>query len=220
MNPQSIVRLVNGTADPAFAIDSLGLISAWNHAAIELFGLDAREAIGRPCHEILKGTDESGVTCSERCAIKQALEANRPMRNFDLQVETHAQRQWCNISILIVTDPPSASSHAVHIIHPREMRKRLEMLMRDFVVRETELTPEAAAHLLSSARVITDSVTLTARETEILRLLARGMNTNAIADELSISEKTAGNHISKILTKLGAHTRLEALQRAQRARLI
>ncbi|MGZ8843078.1 MAG: response regulator transcription factor [Pyrinomonadaceae bacterium] len=92
--------------------------------------------------------------------------------------------------------------------------------MRDFVVRETELTPDAAAHLLSAARIATSNVNLTMRETEVLRLLARGWQSRAIADELSISEKTAGNHISNILTKLDAHTRLEAVQRAQRAGLI
>jgi DNA-binding NarL/FixJ family response regulator len=220
MNPPSIAKLVNGTADPAFAIDSLGLISAWNQAAVELFGLDAREAIGGPCHEILKGTDEGGVSCSERCAIKQALEANRPVRNFDLQIETRMGRQWSNISILIVADPASASRHAIHIVHPREMRKRLEIMMRDFIVRETELTRDVAARVLSSVRIATNNVKLTARETEILQLLARGNNTKAIAEALSISGKTTSNHISKILVKLDAHTRLEAVQRAQRAGFI
>src|SRR5438067_555094 len=184
MSAHSIIKLVEETADPAFAIDGLGLVGAWNASAEELFGLRSVEAIGQPCHEILQGTDEGGVICSEHCAIQQALEKNRPVTNFDLQVQTKIGPQWCNISILIVTESRSASRHAVHIVHPR---KRLEQLIRDFLVTETELTPEAAARLLSSARVATTNVRLTSREIEILRLLARGATTRGIAEQLSIS---------------------------------
>jgi PAS domain S-box-containing protein len=220
MGAEQIVNLVRGTADPAFAIDGSGLISAWNTAAEELFGLKLIEAIGRPCHEILQGTDEGGVTCSEHCAIKQALAMNHPVANFDLQVQTKTGPQWCNISVLSVTEPRSASRHAVHIVHPREMRKRLERLLRDFLVSQTELNPEVAARLFSPVRVATSNVKLTSREIEILRLLARGTRSRAIADRLCISDKTINNHITHILTKLDAHNRLEAIRRAEHAGLI
>jgi len=123
------------------------------------------------------------VTCSEHCAIQQALKLNRPVANFDLQVQTRTGRQWCNISILFVTEPRTASRHAVHIVHPREVRKRLELLVRDFLVSETELTPEVAARLVSSVRVPASNVNLTAREIEILQFLARGAATKTIADQ-------------------------------------
>lgn len=220
MGAEQIVRLVQGTADPAFAIDGLGLISAWNAAAELLFGLTSIEAIGQPCHEILRGTDEGVGTCSDHCAIQQALQMNRPVRNFDLQIQTRTGRQWCNISILIVSEPGSALRHAVHIVHPREMRKRLEQMVRDFLVSQTELSPEVAARLLSSARASGATIELTARETEILKLLSRGMTNKAIADHLCISEKTAGNHVTSILTKLDAHNRLEAVRHAEQVGLI
>lgn len=219
MSAQAIARLVEGTADPAFAMDCSGLISAWNGAAEELFGLSSIEAIGQPCHDIVQGSDE-GVTGSEHRAIQQALEINRPIPNFDLQVQTKTGRQWCNISILIASEPGSALRHAVHIIHPREMRKRLEQMVRDFLVSQTELTPEVAAQLVSSVRVATSNVKLSGRETEILQLLARGTRTRAVASQLCLSDKTVNNHVTHILTKLGAHNRLEAIRRAELAGLI
>jgi HD-GYP domain-containing protein (c-di-GMP phosphodiesterase class II) len=51
---------------------------------------------------------------------------------------------------------------------------------------------------------------LTAREVEVLRLLARGMSTKAIAKELVISPKTAANHVEHIYTKTGATNRAAA----------
>jgi DNA-binding CsgD family transcriptional regulator len=57
---------------------------------------------------------------------------------------------------------------------------------------------------------------LTARELEVLRLAAVGLNNPAIAAELVISRKTASVHVSHILDKLGAHTRGEAVAIALR----
>jgi DNA-binding NarL/FixJ family response regulator len=52
---------------------------------------------------------------------------------------------------------------------------------------------------------------LTARETTVLRLMARGRGNKEIAAELKISEHTAKFHVSSILAKLGATSRTEAV---------
>ena len=57
---------------------------------------------------------------------------------------------------------------------------------------------------------------LTAREQEVLELIALGMSNARIARTLVISEKTAGHHVSRILTKLGVHNRAEAAAYAAR----
>jgi DNA-binding NarL/FixJ family response regulator len=55
---------------------------------------------------------------------------------------------------------------------------------------------------------------LTARELDVLRLLARGHSNRAIATELRISENTAANHVRSILTKTGAANRTQVAMMA------
>ncbi|HKF57586.1 MAG TPA: response regulator transcription factor [Blastocatellia bacterium] len=57
----------------------------------------------------------------------------------------------------------------------------------------------------SSARI----ATLTAREREVITLVAGGLTTKQIADRLFISEKTVRNHLASIYSKLGISYRLE-----------
>ena len=52
---------------------------------------------------------------------------------------------------------------------------------------------------------------LTAREVEVLRLMARGQRNKQLAALLNISEHTAKFHVSSVLAKLGARTRTEAV---------
>ena len=61
---------------------------------------------------------------------------------------------------------------------------------------------------------------LTAREREILNLLAEGVGTDGIRVQLVISRVTVRNHVQRILAKLNAHSRLEALALARRSGLL
>lgn len=61
---------------------------------------------------------------------------------------------------------------------------------------------------------------LTPRERDILAHLARGKSVSAIAEELSISTLTVRTHIRNLLSKLGVHSRLEAVTYAIRNGLI
>jgi DNA-binding NarL/FixJ family response regulator len=64
-----------------------------------------------------------------------------------------------------------------------------------------------------------DSV-LTAREREILQLIAEGLTNAAISARLFISVNTVRNHVQNVLAKLGVHSKLEALSVAIRDGLI
>ena len=59
-----------------------------------------------------------------------------------------------------------------------------------------------------------DPAGLTAREREVLGLIAEGRTNRQIARSLVLSEKTVGHHVSSLLRKLGAGTRTEAVARA------
>jgi DNA-binding NarL/FixJ family response regulator len=59
-----------------------------------------------------------------------------------------------------------------------------------------------------------DEEALTSREGEVLGLLARGLDQGDIARKLFISPKTVGTHIQRVLTKLGVHSRAQAVAAA------
>ena len=61
---------------------------------------------------------------------------------------------------------------------------------------------------------------LTARELQILRLLATGTTNRVIAGKLFVTEKTVDRHVSNIFTKLGVSSRAAATAYAYRHRLL
>ena len=62
--------------------------------------------------------------------------------------------------------------------------------------------------------------TLTPREQEVLSLLVAGVPATEIATRLCITDKTTSTHIERILAKLGAHSRAQAVAFAVRDRLV
>lgn len=220
MRFEEIKRMVNSTSDAAFAVDGDGAVVAWNQGAEMLFALPAAAAVGRSCQEIVQGTDECGTVCSRDCTVRQAVQNRHPISNFDLQMNTTAGRQWCNVSVLVAENGVSTDPHAVHIVRPIDLRKRLEILVRDFVVSSTRVTPESAAAMMAATRAPAKDTQLSPRELEILRLLARGESSETAGEQLHISRTTVNNHVQHILRKLGAHSRLEAIRRAEHAGLI
>ncbi len=61
---------------------------------------------------------------------------------------------------------------------------------------------------------------LTPRELEVLRLIAQGLRNREIAEHLVISEKTVGNHISNIFSKLQVNYRSQAILQAYQQGLV
>ena len=61
---------------------------------------------------------------------------------------------------------------------------------------------------------------LTARQLEVLSLLADGLTNAEIADRLVVSPRTAEHHVAAVLTKLGAATRRDAARHAAELGLV
>jgi len=89
---------------------------------------------------------------------------------------------------------------------------------------QVQLAPEAAIRLMREVRAPEPATpageTLTERETEILRELARGRANKEIAAELGIGEKTVKTHVSNVLGKLGLQSRTQAALHAARIGLV
>jgi DNA-binding NarL/FixJ family response regulator len=107
---------------------------------------------------------------------------------------------------LLKTSPLQELVAAVRTAAVGELRVSSELLGRLLVRLRRERTGPAAD--------------LTAREREILELLAEGLTNASIAERLCISVNTVRNHVQGLLAKLGAHSKLEALAVAVRMGLI
>jgi DNA-binding NarL/FixJ family response regulator len=81
---------------------------------------------------------------------------------------------------------------------------------------DTVFTPGLAGLVLGEFRRLSEPATrdpmvpeLTERETEILKMVAKGMSYKAIADRLVLSHRTVQNHVQNTLRKLQMHNRVE-----------
>ena len=215
---KQLLSLVEGTADPAFAVDTAGRIRAWNKAAAELFGPSEAEAMSVRCHELLQCSDENGTICRDHCVLERAVQENYPVGNFDLRVQTKRGKLWCNISTLIASDAVSGAQLGIHIVRQIELRKRLEQALSEFVRTQSANSHNGEPPVSLASKPV--NVRLTSREVEVLKSMAKGDSTKAIANQLNISSATVNNHIKHILTKFDVHTRLQAIRRAESAGVI
>jgi DNA-binding NarL/FixJ family response regulator len=87
------------------------------------------------------------------------------------------------------------------------LRKELLETIRLVHAGQKRIPPEVATELAEHA---TDN-SLSAREVEVLRLIAGGNANKEIAAQLSITEETVKGHIKNILAKLGANDRTHAV---------
>lgn len=65
-----------------------------------------------------------------------------------------------------------------------------------------------------------DALGITARELEVLTLIAEGLSTREMAERLFVSENTIKTHTSRVFDKLGASRRTQAVQMAKSQRII
>lgn len=91
---------------------------------------------------------------------------------------------------------------------------------------QVQLSPAAATWLMRELHTPAEpepqspAVQLTERESDVLRLMARGLSNREIGEQLDIGEKTVKTHVRNILAKLGVRSRTQAVLEAQRLGLV
>jgi two-component system, NarL family, response regulator YdfI len=102
-------------------------------------------------------------------------------------------------------------------LEPREILAAVEAAAAGFVVLHPQDLPALVSERPSASA---PAQTLTAREVQVLTMLAEGHGNKTIAWKLGISEHTVKFHVASIMSKLNAGTRTEAVTRGIRRGLI
>lgn len=218
-----LFQSLSRTNDGAFIIDRHHRIIFWNRAAQEILGYTAEEVIGRPCFEILGGRDEQGRTlCQRYCLIAIQVERGDVLPNKDVHARTKTGKgRWLNVTTFVYPVGDQTIDRAiVHLFRDATEKKNYQRFVSQILAVSDRLQKEDGHRISSSAPTEPQTSGLTAREWQVLELLAQGLGTDEIAGMLVISPATVRNHVQHILGKWGVHSRLEALAYAYQRRLI
>jgi PAS domain S-box-containing protein len=196
------------SGDGVFAVGTEGRVVLWNRAAEKILGWSAREVMGRPCCDLFVGIDEHGNRlCYKGCHVMSLVKLAEPVQHFDMQTRTKAGRPvWLDISILEAPSSGPGTALAIHLFRDVTATRELLRLVHERLQAPSPPPDEATG--------------LTRREFEVLRLMAGGANTKVLAERLHVSPATVRNHAQNIFSKLGVHSRLEAVAYATQHHLL
>jgi DNA-binding NarL/FixJ family response regulator len=117
-----------------------------------------------------------------------------------------------------------AAGFLIKNTEPRQLLHGIRVVAGGEALLSPGLTRRLIARLTArtgSPRLNTDALAqLTAREKEIVGLVAHGLSNTDIASALTISHATAKTHVSRAMTKLGAHDRAQLVAMAYQHRLV
>ena len=144
-----------------------------------------------------------GVEATRRLVAEDSAARILVLTTFDLDEYVHAAIRAGASGFLLKDVTPAKLLEAIRIVAggdallaPSVTRRLLERFAA------TLPAGDHASHVLAQ---------LTARETEVLRLLAAGLSNAEIASELVVSEATVKTHVSSLLRKLGLRDRVQAV---------
>ena len=132
------------------------------------------------------------------------------LTTFDLDDQVYAAMKAGASGFLLKDAPPEDLLHAIRSVHagdaviaPSSTRRLLERL--------ANLPEPSGTHRFDE---------LTEREREVLLLMARGKSNQEICAELYLAEPTVKTHVGRVLAKLGARDRVQAVVMAHEAGLV
>jgi len=200
-------QMFSRTKEAVFATDSAHRIVYQNPVFSQMLQCPAAQISGRRCYEVLQGRTLDGHRfCGADCPAGRELVCGRAVDNFDLVISRpNRQPMWLSIGAFAI---PRAIDRvaAIFVLRPVNAFQAARGLP-GATARKEDFSQENATPL-------------TRREQQILQLLASGSSTDAMAQTLHICHITVRRHAQNLFTKLGVHSRAEAVSYAYRHHLV
>jgi len=215
----NIADLLFRAVDGVFAVNAQQKIIFWNPGCAQLLGLPDSEALGRQCSEAIRGKNAIGQPfCGGGCCMARINRGENVPGTFPLRVRT-ADGKELRLTVTIVLVPSRRKDRwtCVHLLHREEAADSLDLLKYNSSPGQpaSKHNPDSNGHSTSDK-----TSPLTARENEILQLLAEGLSVSVMSQLLNISTVTVRNHLQHIQSKLGVHSQVETVAYAYRHNLV
>ena len=159
------------------------------------------------------------AAAGERAPDVLLLDLNMPGEPLEALEEVSRSEPEVAVVVLTMEQDPAFAGRALDAgakgyVLKRAAEEELVDAIRAAAAGDTHLSRELSTALARAAAPSTRSDDLTARETEVLRLLARGHTNSEAAQELSLSVRTIETHRMRIQQKLRLSSRPELVQYA------
>jgi DNA-binding NarL/FixJ family response regulator len=161
-------------------------------------GREAVEAVAREAPDV--------VLMDLLMPVMNGVEAIRTIKAAHPEVEAVALTSVLEDRMVVDAVEAGAAGYLLKETGPEALFEAIRAAARG----EVRLDPRAQKRLVREVRTPEMRESLTPRETDTLRLLAKGLANKEIARELGVSEVTVKTHVSNVLSKLGLQSRTQA----------
>ena len=170
-------------------------------------GRDAVEMVDRARPDVIlmdvRMPNMDGIeACSRICAGESSARVMM-LTTFDLDDYVHAALHAGASGFLLKDAPPEQLIEAIRVVAAGDalLAPSVTQTLIDEIARRPRRQPEEFPGIGE----------LTERESDVIRLMARGLSNGEIAGELFLGEATVKTHVGRILAKLGARDRVQAV---------
>lgn len=192
-------------------------------AALEIeddFTVVAEAANGKEAIEKARAHQPDIVLMDVRMDIMDGIEACREIRSELPSTRVLMLTSFAEEETVVAALLAGAAGYVLKNVARARLLEALRSVARGESLLDSRVTKSVVEKLVGMQAKPADGDDLTAREREVLVLIAEGATNKEIAAKLVVSENTARNHVSHILSKLGFSRRSEAAAYAVRKGLV
>lgn len=170
------------------------------------FDVIGEAANGREAVERVAELQPQVVLMDLLMPVMNGVEAIRTIKKQHPDIEIVALTSVLEDRLVIDAVEAGAAAYLLKETGPETLFEAIHAASRG----EVRLDPKAQKRLVREVRTPEMRESLTARETEALRFVARGLTNKEVAAEMSVSEVTVKTHVSSVLSKLNLQSRTQA----------